>query len=86
MTDNTQTPLERAARALAYGTGVEDDWPQWIPAARIVLLAIREPSEAMIKSGTDVPCDDFVSGGLIYSTDDEAKAIYQAMIDAALGE
>lgn len=48
---------------------------------RAVLQAIREPSEAMAKAGSvDDPAGDWTI------SDYEAKAVWQAMIDAALGE
>jgi len=83
----TQSPLERAARAIDKHLGI-DDMLDCTPVelARAVLMAVREPSEAMVNRGGDVPCDDYVSGGVIYSAPAETKAIYQAMIDAALGE
>lgn len=51
-------------------------------ATRAVLRAIREPSEAMVRTGGS-QCnnpDDFECDG------DQAVATWQAMIDAALGE
>lgn len=78
----TQTPLERAARAVGQNLYVEAN----VEIARAVLMAIREPSDAMVDKGSDIPCDDHVSGGVIYSTAAETKAAWQAMIDAALEE
>jgi len=87
------TPLERAARALCASQG--DDWEReghegllknYSTHARAVLMAIREPSEGMLSAGGDVPCDDYISGGVIYSTTAETRAVWQAMLDSALEE
>ena len=69
----TQTPLERAARALCERHGYSANaWPAYVDSARAVLMAIREPSKAMYAAGA------LQSGG--------AVAAWQATIDAALGE
>lgn len=84
------TPLERAARALARfsvqseahfpyisKTEAERSWQAYVPQAKAVLEAIREPSEAMVRLG-GCRMDD---GG-----DSDAVLVWQAMIDAALTE
>jgi hypothetical protein len=72
----TKSPLERAARALCELEGnppgaTMDGKPLWmdyLSEARVVIAAIREPSEKMIAAGREC-----ASG-----------AIYQRMIDALL--
>lgn len=86
------TPLERAARKLRELTikngGVcrgddETGWLEYIDDARAVLLAIREPSEAVLRAMRDtVP----VSGHEWEYENDEAVAHWQSMIDAARDE
>lgn len=95
MTEQNQSPLERAARALAsyrYEHGadcqglvrlqwVEKFWRYYVPEARAVLMAVREPSEDMKKAGSLAP--NYI--------EDQSSArgcgnIFTAMIDAALGE
>lgn len=71
---NTQSPLERAARALAVNNGMDAEaWGRWEEDARAVLMAIREPSAEM---GNNVSAADCYAG--------DVHAIWQAMIDAAL--
>lgn len=77
-----QSPLERAARALVKTYRVkrvpwasDEPKPADYKAARAVLMAIREPSEAMITAGTDYrPVHPEV----------RSKECWIAMIDAAL--
>ena len=77
----TQTPLERAARALCVrNEGNELSWDWWLDDARTVLLAIREPSEAM---HSNVDAMLHADGAYMDCSD---TAVWQAMIDAALGE
>jgi hypothetical protein len=53
------TPLERAARALCSLDGHLENatmagkplWQDYLPEARAVLQAIREPSDAMVEEG-----------------------------------
>lgn len=79
MTDKTQSPLERAADAIGQNLYVESN----IEIARAVLMAIREPSEAMASKGGEV--GPWYEG---YDTKEHsaenAKDVWQAMIDAAL--
>lgn len=85
MTDKPMTPLERAARALyaendVWSNAIEWDKldsaerHQYMIFVRAVLLAIRDPSEAMVEEGR-WPAED-----------DGPVACWQAMIDAALEE
>ena len=72
-------PLERAARALAevdpQGRGTQY-WRDYVPDARAVLTAIRDPSEGMADAG---------SKAAAYHGED-GRPVWQAMIDAALSE
>lgn len=81
-----QSPLERAARALCRQQGLPEDYtgpgtcgdPSWmfkVPEARAVLMAIREPTDAMRNAAQ---CN--------FRPDSTVISIYQDMIDAALGE
>lgn len=74
-----ETVIEHAARAIFFthlnGGDIEAQ-------ARAVLLAIREPTEAMEDAGCGI---DFVVSGQIVNTPSKwMKRQYQAMIDAAL--
>jgi hypothetical protein len=78
--------IERAARALSlriYET--ETSWPECADDARAVLRAIREPSEGMREAGEYDDCSPPGTGGK-YISEDDAQMVWQAMIDAALGE
>lgn len=48
-----------------------------------VLRTMREPTPGMVEAGKEVPFDEVTTGSVIYSTATEAKAMWQAMIDAA---
>ena len=54
--------------------------------ARAALAAAMEPTPGMVEAAKQVPCDDVVFGGVVYSTSAEARAIWQAMCRAALDE
>ncbi|MBN9504970.1 MAG: hypothetical protein J0I69_02995 [Altererythrobacter sp.] len=77
------TPLERAARALCSLDGNPENatmegkplWQDYLPEARAVLEAIREPSDAMLEVDARRP------DGSFYPEDH-----WRAMIDAALEE
>lgn len=87
------TPLERAARDLAKALGGDFDeslggeieWKEdYMNAVRAVLLAIREPSEGMVKSFVDQALHgDVLSHG---GWQGYAKDQWRAMIDKALEE
>lgn len=79
--------VEAAARALckhdghaadAVGNG-EARWRDYVPKAREVLIAAREATDAMAKVGRATADDRVVDLG-----ESDAKAIYAAMLDAAL--
>lgn len=91
------TPLERATQAILTGQfeylGCPDENPDCSggiscpknakEAARAVLTAIREPSEAMLaKGGHNGPWDAFAAP----DEKDNARDVYLAMIDALLEE
>lgn len=79
------TMLEQAARAAAYGWHKDDsehddamhaadnEWPDFVPIARAVLMAVREPG---IGTWIDSDCDD----------DTHPISCFTAMIDAILNE
>lgn len=89
------TPLERAARALWAENGkpyhIDDatpskaipdarpDWQRFLPQARAVLQAIREPSDAMVNVGMER------SGHKGYA-EVFARDVWGSMIDAAVEE
>jgi hypothetical protein len=47
---------------------------------------LEKPSEAMVAAGKEVPCDALLTGGVVYSSAEEAAAIYQAMLAQAKKE
>lgn len=80
------SPLERAARAI-WDLNILLTQEECERAARAVLEAIREPSEAMKKAGAF--CEPFMTeSGAKPMTPGQiiACACYDAMIDAALAE
>lgn len=95
-----QSPLERAARALSEANGVDPDYidegadePYWkclVEDARAVLMAVREPSEAMLPDPHNTDTALYRAARLMedesVSTAEAAAAMWQAMIDAALNE
>lgn len=81
--------IERAARALyqsapddydVHQMGEDATWPDLVPQVRAVLLAIREPDDAMALAGGALTYPGPYSTGC-----EEAIGVWQAMIDAALG-
>ena len=87
--------VERMARALAiHGCLGRDDWDKWAEfdrepyraQSRAALSAAMEPTPGMVEAARAIPCDGDVSGGVVYSTSAEARAIWQAMCRAALDE
>ena len=82
-----QTPLERAARALAKCSGWEDAWEMWLPEARAVLMSVREPSEAMLDASfipASASCSNFGDEAMLLPSG--TTVVWQAMIDSALNE
>lgn len=86
------TPLERAARALCALDGNPENatmegkplWQSYLPEARAVLWAIREPSVVMVgRGGANMDSD-----GATMSDELEERALtcWSTMIDAALEE
>lgn len=57
-----------------------------VKAARAALSAMMDATPGMVEAAKHVPCDGDVSGGVVYSTGAEARAIWQAMCRAALDE
>ncbi|WP_088471892.1 hypothetical protein [Sphingopyxis witflariensis] len=76
------TPLERAARALCRLDGHPENatmdrkplWADYLPEARAVLQAIREPSVSMLSAADR------------HDKRDASADAWRAMIDAALAE
>lgn len=81
------TIIEAAARALCkHDRNAEDVdgndeelWPDYVPKVRDALLAIRDATDAMAKAGRKAAYDRVIDVG-----ESDAKAIYAAMVDAAL--
>ena len=81
--------VEAAARALCRVEGHPDDgisngeplWHAYVPKVREVLIAAREATDTMAKAGRTTGYDRVVDLG-----ESDAKAIYAAMLDAALWE
>jgi hypothetical protein len=77
-----KSALERIARALCALDGHPEDatmnakplWQDYLPEARTVLRAIREPDDRMIEAADSQPCSIGTA------------QLWRAMIDAALGE
>ncbi len=63
--------VERVARVLAIEAD-HNNWEEFVPDARMAILAMREPTEAML-SALPYP-----------GPEDYPTAIWQAMIDEAL--
>ncbi len=92
--------IERAARELAqqaekyrpHNTAPamippepELDWEAFVPQVQAVLRATREPSEAMVQAGdvADYECTEGIS---MLQLGIDPAIVWQAMIDAALGD
>lgn len=79
--------VEAAARALCRHDGHPENatmdglplWKDYVPQVRAVLIAIRDASEAMAAVGRATAYDRVVD-----VEPEDAKAIYAAMLDAAL--
>jgi hypothetical protein len=75
--------LERVARALCeldgHPPGATMDgkplWQDYLPEAWAAVMALREPDTAMMRAAASKGAD---------TDDDDAAAIYRAMIDAAM--
>lgn len=84
--------FEKAARALAveYYTAPTDDqydkdmaasqWASFVPLARAVLLAIREPDEGMLNVGVDAATGTFEG----WVDEGQVSTLFTAMIDNIL--
>lgn len=85
------TPIERIALALyradhpavdvvpSMTMPLSTDWCAYIPRARDVLLAMRDPTDVMVRAGATLSTEPYYSG-----SQDAAREQWQAMIDAAL--
>lgn len=100
MVDMAETMIERMARELARAyiverTGfcdhpqnrewIDEQWVDFTETAQSVLLAMREPTEAMQIVGGRIVAG-LSSGRAIEPYEDDAGRAWQAMIDAALKE
>ena len=56
----------------------------WRFLAHAALQALMTPTPGMMEAGKEVPCDDEISGGVIYSNATEVSAIWQAMIRSTM--
>jgi hypothetical protein len=78
----TDTMIERMAKAIRKTRAPGSDRKAWsLHAARAALEAIREPTEGMLNPPGDGPIPFFD-----FHREDDARGIWQAMIDAALSE
>ena len=82
-----QTPLERMARALGAESmnclPGEVNPKEWQEEVRAAILAIREPSEAMVEAGDE---EEYLMNVESVPAGDRWRRVWQAMIDAALAE
>lgn len=65
--------------------GEENEWRNWEPMIRFILLAMREPTEAVRRCGINAGWH----GGIEGIAEDEMEAaagLWRAQIDAALGQ
>jgi hypothetical protein len=89
--------VERVARSLARSTflrlyptadtevlRIQEDimWRSFVADASNAIFAMREPTEAMCEAGATLLTDDRGNPGF----SGEATGIFEAMIDAALGD
>lgn len=94
------TPLECAARALWEVSGrplkaqdvvpsdvvrAEPAWEQFLPQARVVLQAVREPSEQMTQAGAEIVRNVHAEESEVAFASDAANT-WRYMIDAALSQ
>jgi len=91
------TPLERAARALAHLHGRDPDepvllagdrrlWQEFVPQARAVIEAIREPSEGMRDAAFKREVEFRTTMGNLDRGYCEGDGVWQVMIDELLAE
>ena len=85
--------IERVARALCDDTLKRwrspialktEPWREFVPAARAAIEAMRAPTDDMARAGFS--SDAFRTPMLRLEADFEPKAVWQAMIDAALSQ
>ena len=88
--DLADDPIERSARALAKALGnqAENAWREYVPAVRIVIEALDEPTSAMIDAGNQAMRGAWIARGLLapaVAGDAAVAAAWEAMIDNLLG-
>lgn len=91
-----ESMIERVARALRRQWSIDNfdrpsdvGWQDEINAARAAIAAMKEPTETMISpEGVHIGFINDADGieDNLYIDEDDARAIWQAMIDAALNE
>ena len=88
------SPIDRAARAMYDTVRPEWDWddPDAEPMRRMsrdnakaAILALKEPSEAMVDAGADV-VGSVNKAESDFAVRDDTRSVWSMMIDAALGE
>lgn len=87
------TSLERAARALCTLDGNPENatmdgkplWQDYLPEARAVLGALREPSPAMIEAGSEIT-SHIASTESSESFAADAANVWRVMVGVALSE
>ena len=65
--------------------GAEPDWEQFLPQARVVLQAVREPSEEMTQAGAEIVRNVHAEESEVAFASDAANT-WRFMIDAAISE
>lgn len=83
-------PIRRAAEALAKKDGLAGprDWKKYVPAVRIVLEALDDPTSSMIDAGNEAMRGAWLDRGLLappVAGDAAVTAAWQAMLDRLLG-
>jgi hypothetical protein len=75
--------IERVAKILAERnkSACNPDWTAWVDDARAIIVAMREPTEAMVEAGELTLTEPIDAQGLPIECDE--AAIWKAMIDAA---
>jgi len=72
-------PIERVSRIIEVAiTDASSGRADTVASAQAILLALREPSEKMVKAGS--------KAGIYAPLNESTAAAWQAMIDAALAE
>lgn len=74
--------IDRVAKAIAKSMSANPvRWDDYIPEAKAAIVAMRDPTEEMVKA-----IDDTLDKGDAGKTKDTTVELWQASIDAALKE